>query len=616
MDIPSLGPHGTPPPRADLPMPWAVEERHGWVWLAPERTTAPLPARPSRPRPSAAPAPPAPGRRRCSTTSTRRSSTPGTRSRSPASCGPAAGCRSGCWAGTGCCAATATAWPPIRPRSASGKRLGVIWLAPAEPADVPLEVPEAADRRFVAGWLPPVRSPGPAGPLADTFLDATHGPFVHARDHRRRGRREVAPGPVDDRAGRVQQRAGAVVRQPGRPRGRHRRAAAAPAPADHLHLPGAVPAAAAPGVPRLGRDDDDPVPAAARGRSTPRGSTSACCSPPGPGSRCHLPADVAAQVALQQQMLEEDVRAAGGAAPSAGLPLDLRDEVHVPADRLGVALRQALCDFAAVGRRRVGRVSSVVRELRAARRAAGRRVLVGQPSARRADAAQPSRPGPRPRPSARLGTRSTRPSLPPARCDVDRSNPAPVARFGWDTRTVPSLPAPPCRPDRRRPRRSRGLRDPRRLGPAHRARRAPPPAAPAGGRLAAVLRRQVPQHASRRPPCRRPAPATGCCGRCTRSGTSACPAGPIPLADRGVPRRGRRAGGHLVRPRQRAAGDRRAAACSSTRCGATASRRRRCSGPPACTRRRCRWTTSRRSTPSSSPTTTTTTSTCRRSGRC
>src|SRR3954467_924070 len=33
---PSLAPAGPPPPGADLPMPWAVEERYGWVWLAPE----------------------------------------------------------------------------------------------------------------------------------------------------------------------------------------------------------------------------------------------------------------------------------------------------------------------------------------------------------------------------------------------------------------------------------------------------------------------------------------------------------------------------------------------------------------------------------------------------
>src|SRR4051794_12135920 len=48
VDIPSLGPDGTPPPRADLSTLWAVEERHGWVWLAPERTATPTPPRPTR----------------------------------------------------------------------------------------------------------------------------------------------------------------------------------------------------------------------------------------------------------------------------------------------------------------------------------------------------------------------------------------------------------------------------------------------------------------------------------------------------------------------------------------------------------------------------------------
>ena len=52
--------------------------------------------------------------------------------------------------------------------------------AQAEPDDAPLAVPEAGDRRFVSSWLPPLRSPGPAGPMVDTFLDATHGAFVHA----------------------------------------------------------------------------------------------------------------------------------------------------------------------------------------------------------------------------------------------------------------------------------------------------------------------------------------------------------------------------------------------------------------------------------------------------
>jgi hypothetical protein len=43
------------------PVPWAVEERHGWVWLALERTAIPSPPRPSaHPTPEPVPAPPDP----------------------------------------------------------------------------------------------------------------------------------------------------------------------------------------------------------------------------------------------------------------------------------------------------------------------------------------------------------------------------------------------------------------------------------------------------------------------------------------------------------------------------------------------------------------------------
>src|SRR3978361_2357212 len=61
-EIPSLGADGTPPPRADLDMPWAVEERDGWVWLAPERTPVVRPPRISDtpPAPEPVPGPPAP----------------------------------------------------------------------------------------------------------------------------------------------------------------------------------------------------------------------------------------------------------------------------------------------------------------------------------------------------------------------------------------------------------------------------------------------------------------------------------------------------------------------------------------------------------------------------
>src|SRR3954454_3127212 len=47
--IPSLGPDGTPPPRADLAVPWAVEERAGCVWLAPSPPREPVPPAPAPP---------------------------------------------------------------------------------------------------------------------------------------------------------------------------------------------------------------------------------------------------------------------------------------------------------------------------------------------------------------------------------------------------------------------------------------------------------------------------------------------------------------------------------------------------------------------------------------
>ena len=55
------------------------------------------------------------------------------------------------------------------------------------------------------------------------------------------------------------------------------------------------------------------------------------------------------EMAFVHEMLEEDLRLQARLGTS-GLPLDVRDELHVPADRLGVALRRALSDFAAAGR--------------------------------------------------------------------------------------------------------------------------------------------------------------------------------------------------------------------------------------------------------------------------
>jgi phenylpropionate dioxygenase-like ring-hydroxylating dioxygenase large terminal subunit len=229
------------------------------------------------------------------------------------------------------------------------ERLGLIWLAPAEPADVALDVPEAADRRFVPTWPLPVRSPGPAGPLADTFLDATHGPFVHAGTIGTPDQAEVTAPQVTAEPGGFN----AVVEQwcdnpldpevatGERPlRQRRRTTYTYRAPLQLRLRQEFLDSGATTTIVYLLQPED-------------LDSTRiylVLLQAAGPGMPLPAPAEVAAQAALQHEILEEDVRSQAALAIT-GLPLDLRNEVHVPADRLGVALRQALCDFLAAGRR-------------------------------------------------------------------------------------------------------------------------------------------------------------------------------------------------------------------------------------------------------------------------
>jgi phenylpropionate dioxygenase-like ring-hydroxylating dioxygenase large terminal subunit len=239
-----------------------------------------------------------------------------------------------------------TAEPPA---FGARERLGLIWLAPADPADVPLDVPEASDRRFVTSWPLPVRSPGPAGPLADTFLDATHGPFVHAATIGANDRAEVVAPEITIEPGgfsAVQEQwcdnpVDPEVATGGRPlRQRRRTTYSYRAPFQLRLRQEFLDSGATTTILYLLQPEDLD--------STRIYVVLLLAS--GPGSPLPAPADVAAQVALQHEILEEDVRSQAALAV-AGLPLDLREEVHVPADGLGVALRQALCDFRVAGRR-------------------------------------------------------------------------------------------------------------------------------------------------------------------------------------------------------------------------------------------------------------------------
>jgi phenylpropionate dioxygenase-like ring-hydroxylating dioxygenase large terminal subunit len=344
VEIPSLGPDGTPPPRADLSVPWAVEERDGWVWLAPERTPALRPPRAGDPEPEPVPPLPAPQ-------------------------GPVFGNLE---------PALEHAWHPVAltgelveggyvqvrllgrnwtvhrrggrvdadpPAWGVIERHGVVWVAPAEPRDDLLDVPETTDPRFTAAWLAPARSASPAGPLADNFLDVAHFPHLHAATFGPADGTEVPEYDVTtDRGGfrSVQEQWFDDPEDPGvaageRPLRQRRRATYLyRAPFQLLLRLEEVDSGAVKTILFLLQPED---------ADSTRVYT--CLLLSGIGGEATVPADVvAAEVAFEETLLAEDL-VQQAAMASTGLPLLLRDELHVRADQLGVALRRALADLAA-----------------------------------------------------------------------------------------------------------------------------------------------------------------------------------------------------------------------------------------------------------------------------
>ncbi|MCZ2830997.1 Rieske 2Fe-2S domain-containing protein [Modestobacter sp. VKM Ac-2986] len=325
VEIPSLGPAGTPPPRADLTAPWAVEERDGWVWLAPERTATLRPPRSGHPVPE--PVPPLP---------------------TPA--GPVLGNLD---------PSLEHAWHPVAlsgelheggyvqirllgrtwtvhrhgstldadpPAWGVVERHGLVWIAPAEPRDTPLPVPETTDPRAVRAWLPPARSSAPAGPLTDLFLDAAHVPVLHpTADAPYAPVAEVTPqaggstSVWEEPSAGTRRRTTAVHRAPFQLRRR----------TDELET-----GAARTTLFLLQPEDEDST----------RVYTCLFLTPPA-GTTLDAE-EVAAAVAGAGAALTGDLELAAGLA-SSGLPLLPRDELHVPADAPGVALRRTLADFAA-----------------------------------------------------------------------------------------------------------------------------------------------------------------------------------------------------------------------------------------------------------------------------
>jgi phenylpropionate dioxygenase-like ring-hydroxylating dioxygenase large terminal subunit len=81
------------------------------------------------------------------------------------------------------------------------ERWGVLWLAPDEPAVDLFDDPDAEDAAYVGAWLPPSRTTAPAGFVADNFLDVAHFPFVHVGTFGAGEAKVVAPYEVIDEPG-------------------------------------------------------------------------------------------------------------------------------------------------------------------------------------------------------------------------------------------------------------------------------------------------------------------------------------------------------------------------------------------------------------------------------
>jgi phenylpropionate dioxygenase-like ring-hydroxylating dioxygenase large terminal subunit len=223
------------------------------------------------------------------------------------------------------------------------ERWGLIWLAPDPPLVDLFDDPDAEDEAYVGAWLPPVRTPASAGAVADNFLDVAHFPFVHAATFGAGEEKEVPAYRVDlepDGFRSVQEQWFDNPEDPGvraglRPVRQRRRATYIYRAPFQLML-------------RLEELDAGAVKTILF-FSQPEHLTSTRIytkmllygiggvDRPGPET-------VAREVAFEEAVLGEDL-VLQAAMTLPGLPLDPPDELHVRADRLGVALRRALDSF-------------------------------------------------------------------------------------------------------------------------------------------------------------------------------------------------------------------------------------------------------------------------------
>jgi phenylpropionate dioxygenase-like ring-hydroxylating dioxygenase large terminal subunit len=226
------------------------------------------------------------------------------------------------------------------------EKWGLIWLAPEEPVVDLFPDADADDAAYVGAWLPPVRTPAAAGVVADNFLDVAHFPFVHAgtfgaAEAKIVEKYQVTTEPYGCRS--VQDQWFDNPQDPGvaageRPLRQRRRATYVYRAPFQLLL-------------RLEELDAGAVKtilffAQPETLTSTRIYTKMLLHGIG-GVADPGPEVVAREVAFEEAVLAEDL-ALQRAMRLPGLPLTMRDELHVRADLLGVTLRRTLAGF--VGR--------------------------------------------------------------------------------------------------------------------------------------------------------------------------------------------------------------------------------------------------------------------------
>jgi phenylpropionate dioxygenase-like ring-hydroxylating dioxygenase large terminal subunit len=228
------------------------------------------------------------------------------------------------------------------------ERWGLVWLAVRQPVVDLFDDPDGEDARYVGAWLPPSRSNVPAGVVADNFLDVAHFPFVHAGTFGAGERKEVDAYQVDSEPLGCRSVAVQWFDNPGDPgvrdgirpvRQRRRATYVYRAPFQLMLRLEELDAGAVKTILFFAQPED-----LGATRIYTKMLLHGIGGVPDPS-----PETVAGEVAFEQAVLAEDL-ALQRQITLTGLPLAMRTELHVRADRLGIALRRVLAEFVSAAR--------------------------------------------------------------------------------------------------------------------------------------------------------------------------------------------------------------------------------------------------------------------------